>query len=118
VTKENGITVKSDAFIVATNKITMMKRAPKGSRSQMPTDTLISRAGDKLKIETPVAENLIDFSGIWHAVVSVDARLLAKAAQSHGQSDSLKISLNGVLQISSVHTKITHNTTVPILSCV
>jgi hypothetical protein len=116
MTKANNITVASKAFVDATNKITKMKRAPRGARSNMPKDTLISRANGKLKIETPVAETLIDYTGDWRAVISVDARLLANNSQSHAQSGSLDITLSDGLQISSVYTAITHKTTVPAIA--
>ena len=68
------ITVDSAQFLEAVSKVPKMKRAPRGSKSSIPKDTIISgtRNGELL-VETPVASTVIHIGGAWSGEASLNA---------------------------------------------
>lgn len=63
-------------FDAAVRKMTVMKRAPRGARGTIPSDTLLSADPNGIFVETPVMSTLVLGSPGWPKTVSVNARKL------------------------------------------
>jgi hypothetical protein len=73
--------VRFDEFAAAASRLLKMKRAPRGSKGSIPSDTLLSAHGEGILVETSVVSSLVNSDRPWNVNVSVDAKRLIEVCE-------------------------------------
>ena len=92
---QNPVKVRFDQFSGVVSRLPKMKRAPRGAKGNIPTDTLLLANSAGIGVETPAFSSVVRTNLPWSVNLSVDARRLSDACsnfKAHGaDADEMEI---------------------------
>jgi hypothetical protein len=77
-----GVRVPFDDFVFAVSQLARMKRVPRGSTGNIPTDTLLSAHENGIMVETSIVSSLVNADRPWALNLSVDAKKLTEVCET------------------------------------
>jgi hypothetical protein len=79
---DDGVRVSFDDFVFAVSQLPRMKRAPRGSTGNIPTDTLLSAHENGIMVETSIVSSLVHADRPWALNLSIDAKKLVEVCET------------------------------------
>lgn len=107
------IAVNTEELLGAVSMLPKMKRAPTGSKGEIPMDTILIPGENEIMVDTPAFQSLVSGEGKLNVEASVDGRQLRDAVEIHAgkknkacKSDKIfitvkdrKLCLKGIIEI-------------------